>query len=158
MGKQLEAAGSTQAAMRKHIGALQRKLAAVQDTAPATALGRSSGDGPLATPQPGAEIPAQVPTLTGAVGGVADRLLVLLHQYKIPVLKCFCLHKATASELLTSLASDIEGMETRLGAPATGTLLSVPRQIKRAVAGILISSGSETGLSGAEQDAFLDRV
>ena len=62
------------------------------------------------------------------------------------------------SELLTSLASDIEGMVTQLGAPATETPLPLPRQIKRAVAEILISSGSETELSGAEQGAFLDRA
>ena len=53
---------------------------------------------------------------------------------------------------------DTEGMVTQLGAPATETPLSVPRQIKRAMAAILISSGSETGLSGAEQDVLLDRV
>mmetsp|Transcript_33736 Transcript_33736/g.76286 ORF Transcript_33736/g.76286 Transcript_33736/m.76286 type:complete len:108 (-) Transcript_33736:259-582(-) len=45
-------------------------------------------------------------------------------------------------------------MVTRLGAPAYETPLSVPSQIKRAVAEILISYGSETGLFGAE----LDRV
>ena len=32
MGKQLEAAGSTQATMRKHIEALQRELVAVKDS------------------------------------------------------------------------------------------------------------------------------
>ena len=137
---------------------MQRELAAVQDPAPAKALEPSTGGGPLATPQPGAKVPAQVPTLPGAVGGVADRRLVQLLQSKPPVLKCFRLHKAGVSELLTSLAYDIKGMVTQLGAPATETLLSVPRQIKRAVAAILISSGSETVLSGAEQDALLDRV
>ena len=49
-------------------------------------------------------------------------------------------------------------MVTRLGAPATEALLPVQRQIQRAVAAILISRGSETGLFGAEQDALLDRV
>ena len=59
---------------------------------------------------------------------------------------------------LTTLAPAIEGMVTRVEAPATEALLPVQRRIQRAVAAILISCGSVTGLSGAEQDEFLDRV
>jgi len=129
----------------------------VQVSALVQALGRSFGGKQLTTPQPGAKVPAQVPTLPGAVGGVADRRLVQLLQSNLPVLKCSRLHEAKMSEL-TSLASAIEGMVMQLGAPATETLLPVQRQIKRAVAEILISSDSETGLSGAELDAFLVRV
>ena len=79
-----------------------------------------------------------------------------MRQSHLPQLKISRLQKAKEYDL-TSLASDIEGMVTQLGDPATETLLHVKSQIKRAVAKILISSGSESGLSGAEQGAFLDR-
>ena len=80
----------------------------------------------MATPQPEVEIPAQVDTLSGVVGGVADRRLIQLLHSTLLVLK-FSRHlKAPESENLTSLASDIESMVTRLGAPATETLLPFP--------------------------------
>ena len=118
---------------------------------------RTPGGEQQATPQPGAKVPAQVPTPPGAVGGVADRRLVQLLQSNLPVLKFSRLLAAKVTGL-TTLAPDIEGMVTRLGAPATEALQPLQRQIQRAVAAILISRGSETGLSGAEQGAFLDRV
>ena len=105
----------------------------------------------LATPQPGAKHSAQVPKPPGAVGGVVDRRLVQLLQSNSPVLKRPRLLAAKVTELTTP-ALDIEGMVTRLGAPANETHLPVQRQIQRAVAAILISRGSETVLSGAEQD------
>ena len=92
----------------------------------ARALERNSGGEPLATHLPGAGIPAQVPVLPGAVGGVADRRLIQLLQSTLPVLKSSRLPKAPESEHLTSLASDIESMVTRLGAPATETLMPFP--------------------------------
>ena len=51
--------------------------------------------------------------------GVNDRRLIQLLQSALPGLKLSHLPKAPQSENLTSLASDIESMVTRLGAPAT---------------------------------------
>ena len=102
-------------------------------------------------------MPAQIPKPLGAVGGVADRRIAQLLQSNLSVLKFSRLSAAKVPKL-TILAPDIEGVVTCLGAPVTETLLPVQRQIQRAVAAVLISRGSETGVSGAEQDAFLDRA
>ena len=102
-------------------------------------------------------MPTQFFSPPGAVGWVAYRRLVQLLQSNNPIVKLSRLPVAKVPGL-SALAPDIEGMMTRLRAPATETPLPVKRPIQRAVAAILISRGSETGLFGAEQDAFPDHV